>query len=354
MTKTRSPRLPLAVHRCVRAAEDVLGRAGIRDEAVLAAVSGGGDSMALLEIASLLAPRLRLEVHVASIDHGMRPEARGEIEMVAAAAGARGAHFHRAVVDPGYGDENTLRNRRHQALEEIARSCGSRFLLTGHTSDDQIETIVFRFLRGAGLGGLAGMREVRPPYVRPLLGLSRENLRALLRERGIAWVEDPTNDSDRYARGRLRSLVLPAIRRAFGGGTLDHLLDVAPRWRTDEDYLEHETDRLMAFASRRGPDGIELDAAALGAAHRALRARVLRRWLAGVSRAPDSREIAVVERWLDEIPGSGSGVDVPGARVTIVHGRLRASVAGRSDKAETPSKSQAAFPIRHDPEEEVG
>jgi tRNA(Ile)-lysidine synthase len=173
------------------------------------------------------------------------------------------------------------------------------------------------------------MREIRPPYVRPLLTLGREDLRDVLGARGVAWFEDPSNTSDRYARGRLRSQVFPAILRAFGQGALDHLLDVAPRWRADEDCLEVEAGRLMAFASRRGPAGVELDAAALAGAHPALRARVLRRWLAEQGeRAPASREIAVIESWLDESRSTDGGIDVAGARLTRAHGRLALRCAG--------------------------
>src|SRR5205085_7229085 len=158
-----------------------------------------------------------------------------------------GAAFHSASIDPANGDEDTLRRGRHLELEKIARAAGCRFVLLGHTQGDQIETIVFRFLRGAGLGGLAGMREIRGPFVRPLLSARREDLRAVLVARGVAWAEDPSNSSDRYARGRLRSQVLPALESAFGRGALDHLLDVAPRWRADEEFLETEAERLIAF-----------------------------------------------------------------------------------------------------------
>ena len=300
-----------------------MGRAGIEREPVLVAVSGGGDSMALLEIVSLLAQARALALHVAYVDHGMRAEAAVEQEMVCAAARERGARFHHAAIDPGSGDEVTLRDRRHRALQDVAREVGARFILLGHTSDDQIETIVFRFLRGAGLGGLAGMREVRPPFVRPLLATRREELREVLRAQGVSWAEDPSNVSERYARGRLRSGVLPAITRLFGRGALEHLLDVAPRWRADDDYLETEAARLLAYASRRGESGVELDATALAGAHPALRARALRRWIDDrTGRAPASRELAVVERWLASAEDDAGGVDVAGARVVRARGRL--------------------------------
>jgi len=329
-------RLPLVVHRCLRHAEDTLRKSGLRDEAVLLAVSGGSDSMALLEIAAMLAPKLGLELHVAWIDHRLRASSAEEGRMVRAAAEARGAVFHEAAIDPGRGDEDTLRRARHAALEGLAKAAGCRFLLLGHTADDQVETVVFRFLRGAGFGGLAGMRAIRPPLVRPLLGLRREDLRQLLRERGVAWATDSTNLSWRYARGRLRRTVLPGIEAAFGAGAADHLLDVAPRWRADEDFLEKETTRLMAYASRRGDGGTELDLAALAEAHPALRARALRTWIAArTGHGPGSRELATVERWLEggELDGRrrAGSLDIARARLERRSGRLAAVVTNSGE-----------------------
>jgi tRNA(Ile)-lysidine synthase len=268
--------------------------------------------------------------------------------MVRAAARERGAQFHTTAIDPGSGDEDTLRRRRHEALEAIAGRTACRWILLGHTSDDQIETIVFRFLRGAGFRGLSGMRENRPPLVRPLLSMRREELRRMLRARGVAWAEDATNLSDRYARGRLRTHVLPAIAAMFGRGALDHLLDVAPRWRADEDYLERETARLLAYASRRGTGGVELDVTALAEADPALRARALRTWLAGrTGKHPGSRELAVVERWLDQSAAGDSGVDVAGARVTRARGRLAARSSDASADAASASDSASNASCLH-------
>ncbi len=324
MTDRRSTRLPFFVHRCVRRAGNVLRQAGVRDEAVLLGVSGGGDSMALLEIVALLAPGLGLSLHVSCVDHGLRAEAGAESSLVRDAAVGHGASFHPVRVEVGAADEDSLRRARHRALEQIAASAGCRVILLGHSSDDQVETILFRFLRGAGLGGLAGMREVRPPFVRPLLSIGRDELRRVLRARGVAWAEDATNLSARYARGRLRSVVLPAIDAAFGAGAARHLLDVAPRWRADEDFLEIEAGRLLAYASRRGPSGTELDLDALVSAHAAPRARALRRWLEDrTGQAMTSRSLANVERWVDGDRSAAAGsLDLAGATLVRRGGRL--------------------------------
>lgn len=338
-------RLPLAVHRCVRRAEETLREAGLADEPVLLAVSGGSDSMALLEIAAILAPRLGLTLHVAWVDHRLRSRSAEEGAAVRVAAEARGARFHEAAIDPGRGDEDAMRMARHAALAAIASAEGCRFTLLGHTADDQVETVLFRFLRGAGLGGLAGMRAIRPPLVRPLLGVRREALRELLRERGVAWFDDSSNLSWRYARGRLRRTVIPAIECAFGAGAAGHLLDVAPRWRADEDFLERETARLMAYASRGSADAPDLDLQALAEAHPALKARALRNWIAArTGHVPGSRELLAVELWLGAPDPKDGVLDVAGARLERRKGRLVAVdpasgsnvVDNRSDRDDPP------------------
>ena len=324
---TTTKRLPPEVYRCVRQAEDELRKAGIANEAVLLGVSGGGDSMALLEILGLLAPKLALTLHVACIDHALRPESVGEVALVETAAARQGAAFATARLDPGRGDEDTLRKGRHAALETIAAERGCRWILLAHTADDQIETIVFRFLRGAGFGGLAGMRPLRPPYARPLLGTRREDLRRLLTTRGVAWAEDPSNLSSRTARGRLRTEVLPVLARNFGPGALDHLLETSIRWRADEDLLERETTRVLAYASRPGVNsGVDLATSALEDVHPAILARLLRAWLKrGLGAVPDLRHIAEIERWL--ACGAEGGLDLPGCRLRAEDGRLRLEAA---------------------------
>lgn len=365
MGERRATRLPTIVHRCVREARRVLAGAGVAGEPVLVGVSGGGDSMALLEIAGLLAPELRLTLHVACVDHALRPESRDEVELVRRAAARWSAAFHEVRLEGEDDDEDTLRRARHAALEDVRLAAGCRVLLLGHTRDDQIETIVFRFLRGAGLGGLAGMAPVRAiegeegaALVRPLLAIARADLRRVLEARDVAWAEDPTNESPRYARGRLRTTVLPAVEAAFGRGALDHLLDLAPRWRADEGFLEREAARHLAYASRRVDGSVALDAAALAEAHPAMRARVLRLWLAERSgRSPTSREIAAIERWLATSAARRGHLDLPGARLEGAGGRIAlvqavdAAASAIEDRVASGNEEPVAPVVRPDADE---
>ncbi|HYC53363.1 MAG TPA: tRNA lysidine(34) synthetase TilS [Candidatus Binatia bacterium] len=330
MSRAASNRLPRRSFAVLAKVRSALEEAGVRDCRILAGVSGGGDSMALLLMLAELASSLHLEVEVLCVDHGLRAEAATEQQLVAEACSRTGFPFHLARVTPEDDSEDACRRHRHAALAQAATEHGCRWIVLAHTADDQIETIVLRFLRGAGLGGLAAMDPVSDRVVRPLLDVRRCELRSFLIERRQMWADDATNLSDRYARGRLRTGVLPAIERSFGEGVLTHLLESSRHWRRDHWFLEIEAARLEAYCVRRGRNGnAEIELASVMDAHIALRARVVRRWLTGLgmSGAPDASYVEQVLAMIEA--GSGaSGIDLPGVRVWCENGRLVGARAG--------------------------
>ena len=176
----------------------------------VAAVSGGADSMALLH--RLLAGDDRLVV--CCVDHGVREGSQDEARWVADRCEELGVAWEIRKVRPRSAAEAALREVRYAALLEVATRWGAARVATGHTLDDQAETVMLRIERGTRLRGLGGMAARRPlgpgvDLVRPLLGERREALRGWLSDRGIAWLEDPTNGELRYARNRLRAEGLP-------------------------------------------------------------------------------------------------------------------------------------------------
>lgn len=181
------------------------------------AVSGGSDSLALLHLLADRAPEGLLAL---TVDHGLRPEAAAEARMVAGIAAGLGI-AHRTLPWRGWdGSGNTqdqARRARYRLLAEAAAAAGIADVVLGHTRDDNVETFFLGLLRGAGLDGLSGMRpRFRHGLVtfhRPLLGLSRDALRAELTRRGVGWAEDPSNDDPGYARVR--------VRQALAGLDLD-------------------------------------------------------------------------------------------------------------------------------------
>jgi tRNA(Ile)-lysidine synthase len=197
--------------RTIRAHE--LARPGDR---VVVAVSGGADSMALLDALHRLRPTLPLGLEVATVDHGLRAEARDEAELVRARAQALGLAWHGLRVDAaaarrGHASlQDAARRVRLGALEELARERGARIALA-HQADDQAETVLFRIVRGTGLAGLGGIPYVRGPFIRPLLDVTRAEVSRYLARYEIPFVEDPSNADPRFARARVRHRLIPLL-----------------------------------------------------------------------------------------------------------------------------------------------
>jgi len=185
---------------------------------VLVAVSGGPDSMALLAVLWELAPRLGLTLEVASVDHGLRPEATAERALVVERAQTLELPCHVLRVDVAAGKgrgglQEAARRARHAALEACAEERGCRAIALGHQADDQTETVLFRIVRGTGLRGLAGIPYRRGKIVRPLLDVPRAQIVEYLDRRSLAFAQDPSNLDPRFARARIRHVLLPALRR---------------------------------------------------------------------------------------------------------------------------------------------
>jgi tRNA(Ile)-lysidine synthase len=171
------------------------------------ALSGGGDSTALLHLC--LAAGVRVEA--VTVDHRLRPESAGEAAAVGAACATLGVRHEVRVWEHGAVAGNLMdqaRRARMRLILDWATARGLRVVALGHTRDDVAETVLMGLSRAAGLGGLSGMRrgwqegDVR--FHRPLLGAGREELRDWLRGQGISWVDDPTNEDDRFARVKAR------------------------------------------------------------------------------------------------------------------------------------------------------
>ncbi|HEY5088338.1 MAG TPA: tRNA lysidine(34) synthetase TilS [Polyangia bacterium] len=184
---------------------------------VMVAVSGGPDSMALLHALWEARARLGITLEVVGVDHGLRPEAARELDLVGARAEALDLPFVRLEVDvaserrSGVSLQDAARRARLGALATLAAARGARRVALGHQADDQAETVLFRILRGTGLPGLSGIPYQRDPFVRPLLDLRRAEILRYLQRRSIPFVEDPSNADLRYARARIRHRILPLL-----------------------------------------------------------------------------------------------------------------------------------------------
>jgi tRNA(Ile)-lysidine synthase len=235
--------------------------ASLRDAAaVLVAVSGGPDSIALLHLlARWRNGKSGPTLIAATVDHGLRPHSAAEADLVAQEAAALEVP-HRILLWSGPKPRSRLqemaREARYGLLVAQARSDGASHLVTAHTCDDQAETVLMRLARGSGIAGLAGMQPTVDRqgicHLRPLLGVSKATLVELCRQEGWSFVKDPSNTDDRFARARWRKL-LPTL--AAEGLTAERLCRLAERVRRAEEALATRARAAFAEASRAGePD----------------------------------------------------------------------------------------------------
>jgi tRNA(Ile)-lysidine synthase len=246
---------------------DLLMRPFAPVEGLLVAVSGGADSMALLVLLSEWAHRQGVPMIAATVDHGLRPESRAEAGAVAATCGRLGVEH--VVLDwtgarPETRIEEQARTARYGLLTDLARRRGLSHLATGHTMDDQAETVLLRLAAGTGLTGLAAMRDevarsgIR--HVRPFLNVPKNRLVATLEEGGCDWHEDPSNCDVRFARARLRQSRAVLERE---GLSAERLAVLARRVARAENALARAAEEAWAGCATLGQGRIELNRAAL-------------------------------------------------------------------------------------------
>ena len=222
---------------------------------VMAAVSGGPDSVALLHALLKIRAALRLSLRIVHLDHGLRPDSAQDADFVRA-LGTRWrvpTTIERREVSTtcareGWSLEDGARRVRYQVLLETARRYSADFIATAHTADDQAETVLMRFIRGAGLMGLGGIPIKRPLapgvwVVRPLLESWRLDVLAHLKRAGLAYRDDPTNADPRFVRNRIRHGLLPLLEREYNPHMKPLLVQLARHSRWDYAYLEEAARR---------------------------------------------------------------------------------------------------------------
>ena len=326
----RLPDAAVEVRTAVRRFLDAAAAGGALDCGQIAvACSGGADSLALAAATVRGAGHRSdpLAVHGLVVDHGLQP---GSADVAARTArrltemGCTSVRVLRVAVDGGRNVEAAARRARYDALR-AARPHPSALVLLGHTMDDQAETVLLGLGRGSGARSIAGMRELDPPWGRPLLGVRRAATREACAADGIEVWDDPHNADPRFRRSRLRAEVLPLLEDVLAGGVTQALARTAAQLREDCDALDAiAADLLTAAAAGQnaGADG-GLDVDLLTGAPPAVRRRSLRSWLlaGGATELTDAHLRAVdalVGRWR----GQGA-VDLPGRLVARrAHGRL--------------------------------
>jgi tRNA(Ile)-lysidine synthase len=284
-----------AENRFVAAIERALLRGGVRPgSSLLIGLSGGADSVALTYAIDEVRERRGLKIAAAHLNHRIRgDESLRDEEFVRGMCSRLGVEL---VVERAEGLaavsnlEERAREVRREFLLRVAGAVGAEFVVLGHHRDDQAETVLMRLMRGAGAAGMAAMAERGPgKIIRPMLSISRAEIRGYLEARAIAFVEDSSNRSRDILRNRIRAELMPMVERDYAPGLGARLAEVAGEMRSlDELVVAIASRELEAMRVRSGG----IDVSGLGAMNRAVQAAAIRLFLAqrmgtlrGISRA---------------------------------------------------------------------
>ncbi|MFP1644474.1 tRNA lysidine(34) synthetase TilS [Pontitalea aquivivens] len=261
------------------------------------AVSGGGDSMALLH---LLHATGRFQLQAVTVDHGLRPEAKAEADFVARACARLGVgqatlHWQGAAARGNLMDQ--ARRARLSLIGDWARAQGIAHVALGHTADDQAETFLMRLSRAAGLEGLSGMRPRFEAggvtWHRPLLAVTRADLRAWLSARDVPWVDDPSNDNLRFDRVKARRVLAALAPLGIGTGTIT---TVVGHLAQAEAALCADLDRLVTAHVTEAAGDVVIEAAAFAPdVHPEMRRRLINAaliWVSGADYAPRAAKVS--------------------------------------------------------------
>ena len=265
----------------------------ISGQRLLVGVSAGADSMALLHLLAALSPQLGVQLVAAYVDHGLRPkETPLEWDRVREAARDLGwsadtvaVDVRGAVAEKGLSIEQAARELRYQAFAELARTWKTGILAVAHTADDQVEEVLLRLFRGGGRRALSGMRVRTGHIIRPLLGTRKQELLDYLKEKGIAFCFDSSNDDRHFLRNRIRLDLLPLLEKAYDPGIRQAMLKTAANLQQDEDLLESLLDACWSEVVDFSPAGngeepvARLDRLAFGRLHPALQRRLVEKLL---------------------------------------------------------------------------
>lgn len=302
---------------------------------VVAAVSGGRDSLALADALAFEAPRASLRAGAVIVNHQLQPGSDSVAQDVASTLHDLGLDPVEVIlVDVGRegGPESAARDARYSALEQAAARMGAVAVLLGHTRDDQAETVLLGLARGSGARSLSGMAERRAMFQRPLLDIDRETTGAACAAAGLKPWEDPHNDDPSFARSRVRTEVLPTFEKNLGPGIAAALARTSRLLRDDDEALQGWAQKVLGEVTVEG-ESSSLNCQSLATAPAAVRRRALRMAALDAGSSPGGLRDehlramdALVAAWHGQGP-----VDLPGGvRASRACGRLRFAREGGS------------------------
>jgi tRNA(Ile)-lysidine synthase len=298
-------------------------------QSVVVALSGGADSVALLDALVTLSRSRRFSVVAAHLDHGLRAGSAEDATFCASLCATLGVPLHTAAADvrsrareEGGGLELAARVVRYAFLRQVERSTGACAIALAHTRDDQAETVLLRLMRGSGRLGLSAMRPLSGDLLRPILGLGRQEVLDHLRRKGLSWREDPTNADLNIARNRVRHELLPYLERHFHPAIRQALARAASLLAEESNVLAGVSTDVAVRAQGRVEGGAyAISRTSLGTAPRAVARLSVRKALSETG-GLQGVGLGHVDRILDlasRPDASGRRLALPGGREAIVH-----------------------------------
>ena len=285
----------------VASVRQVLQEAGLQTDAgLVVAASGGVDSTVLLDVLDGLGYRL----HVAHLDHALRPDSAADSRFVTDEAKRRGlpCSVERRDVrayarTEGLSLEEAGRRQRYAFLDQVADRVRAEFIALGHHADDQAETVIMRLLRGSGATGLGGMEIAREGrYLRPLLRVRRAEIKKYARQRGLRYREDPSNRDPRFLRNRVRRELMPLLE-SYNTKIAEVLNRTAALLKAEDDLLAELTqEALDTVICERCNDKVALDSTRLLTYHIAMQRRMLRAVLQGLAATENPFDFVRIEQ----------------------------------------------------------
>lgn len=297
------------------------------DQKVVVGVSGGADSMVLIHLLSRMGDLLPLTLFVAHVDHGIRGQlAREDAAFVEAFCKEQGLEFFlketrvpHLAREWGLSEEQAGRRVRYEFFEEVRSKVGGHRIATAHHRDDQAETILYNLIRGAGLDGLSGMKPLRDGIIiKPLLGISRQEIEDYCHIHGLEYREDHTNEEVIYTRNRIRHRVIPMIEEDFNPNFSQALVRMGDILRDDQEFLNIYSHDIFHRIAQEGDNEIRISLSDFIQCPKAVQSRVLRRGIELLKKNLTGIEYIHIEGVLHLAQNSqvGSVLDLPeGIRV---------------------------------------
>ena len=315
------PRLTPAIADVRRSVRENWDAAGVQSgDHILVACSGGADSLALAAAAQFEGARAGILVAAVIIEHGLQEATQDVAARTAKLLSELGLNpvLLRAVDvshDPvAGGTEAAARTARYDELQVAAEALDAKFVMLGHTLDDQAETVLLGLTRGSGPRSIAGMQAAKGLWLRPMLAIRRETTEAFCRDSGLDFWVDPHNSDEQFTRVRIRRNVLPLLEQELGPGVAQALARTAEILAEDLAYFEGQALAEFRRLAKVGSTGIELEVVELERLPKVIRIRVFQKALELLGQQNSRTHLAAVNELIENWHGQKE-LTLPGVRV---------------------------------------